>query len=168
MAHYEVRFTVHGTPQPKGSARAFVPKGWTRPVITSTNRNLKGWEATIRTEIQRVMSEKPRADLLAIFTAPVRVTLVFHLDRPKSAPRRVTLPITRPDLDKLTRGAIDALNGVLFKDDSQVVAIDARKCFADTGAKLEVVVESWTDVAPARQSLFLSAEEGEVNHATRP
>lgn len=33
-----VSFTVLGTPQPQGSAKGFVPKGWTRAVITTDNK----------------------------------------------------------------------------------------------------------------------------------
>ena len=39
-----IKFTVYGDPSPKGSARAFVPKGWTRPIITSATKGLKAWE----------------------------------------------------------------------------------------------------------------------------
>lgn len=143
MTRPEVRFTVHGTPQPKGSARAFVPKGWTRAVVTSANPNLKNWEALVRTELQRVMTTTSPAVLAELFEAPVSVTLIFRVARPKSLPKRVVHATKKPDLDKLVRGAIDAMNGVLFRDDAQVVAIGTRKLYADVAAQLDVVVESW-------------------------
>lgn len=138
-----VRFVVVGTPQPKGSARAFMPKGWTRPVITSDNPSLKKWEATIRGELQRVMATTPRPVLAELFTAPVSVTLIFRVARPKSLPKRVNEAVKKPDLDKLVRGAIDAMSGVLFKDDAQVVALGARKRYAEQAAQVEIIVESW-------------------------
>lgn len=137
-----IRFTVYGTAQPKGSAKAFLPKGWTRPVITSDNRSLKAWEQTVRDRLQRVMAETPRADLDALFDGPVLVALEFHLPRPKSLPKRVTLHTKKPDVDKLARGTVDALNGVLFHDDSQVVEVRARKVYAETCAKVEIRVET--------------------------
>jgi len=143
IARPQIQFTVHGTPQPKGSAKAFMPKGWTRPIITSDNKSLKAWEQTIRAELQRVMSETDGDVLTAIFLAPVSVTLIFHLPRPQSLPRRVIEPTKKPDLDKLARAAIDALNGVLFKDDAQVVAIGTRKRYAETAPRVDVIVESW-------------------------
>lgn len=136
-----VRFTVYGLAQPKGSAKAFLPKGWTRPVITSDNRSLKAWEQTVRDRLQAVMAETPRADLEALFDGPVLVALEFHLPRPKSLPKRVTLHTKKPDVDKLARSTVDALNGVLFHDDSQVVEVRARKVYAETCAKVEIRVE---------------------------
>jgi crossover junction endodeoxyribonuclease RusA len=135
-----IAFTVHGEAQPKGSSRAFVPKGWTRAVVTSDNPKLKSWEHTIRERLQTVMAETDPATLAALFDGPVHVGLVFHRTRPKSAPKRVTAPTTKPDLDKLARGAIDALSGVLFHDDAQVTEITARKVFAERGALVEIVV----------------------------
>lgn len=136
-----LQFTVYGQAEPKGSARAFVPKGWSRAVVTSANPSLKAWEQTVRDRLQRVMAETPREILDALFDAPVLVSLEFHLPRPKSLPKRVTLHTKKPDVDKLARGTVDALNGVLFKDDSQVVEVRARKVYAETCAKVVIRVE---------------------------
>ncbi len=38
-----VKFTVYGRPVPQGSTRSFIPKGWTRAVITTDNKKLKPW-----------------------------------------------------------------------------------------------------------------------------
>jgi Holliday junction resolvase RusA-like endonuclease len=41
---------------------------------------------------------------------------------------QVTTPATRPpDLDKLTRAVLDALTGIVWTDDAQVVAVAATK-----------------------------------------
>ena len=119
-----LRFTVTGAPKPKGSMKAFVPKGWTRPVLTTSSAGLKAWEQTIRSIAQ--------AHVSAYTTDPVRVRLRFALPRPKSLSRRAShLPHTkRPDVDKLARAALDALTGVIFKDDSQVYALHAVKHYA--------------------------------------
>lgn len=145
MLRPHIRFTVYGTPQAKGSAKAFLPPGTEFPVVTSTNRNVAKWEQTIRTECQRVMTSYDGDVLTAMFTAPLSVTLIFHVDRPKSTPKRITLPATQPDLDKMVRSAIDAMQKVLFKNDGQVVAIGARKVFADGPSRIDILVESWAD-----------------------
>jgi Holliday junction resolvase RusA-like endonuclease len=143
MTKPSVSFVVWGNAEPKGSARAFVPKGWTRAVVTSANPNLKRWEQTIRGELQRIMPETSPETLQALFSGPVRVTLFFYLARPKSLPKRWTEPTKKPDLDKLTRGAIDALSGVLFRDDAQVIALEARKYYAAQAPYLMVTVSLW-------------------------
>jgi crossover junction endodeoxyribonuclease RusA len=118
-------FSVTGLPQPKGSAKAFLPKGWTRPVITSDNKGLKAWEQAVRYEAQRA------ANGLFFQDEPVALTVTFGLPRPKSLSRRVKAHTKRPDLDKLTRAVGDALTGVLWHDDSQVTHIEAIKVYTD-------------------------------------
>jgi Holliday junction resolvase RusA-like endonuclease len=119
-----ITFTVYGTAQPKGSARAFIPKGWTRPVITSATKGLKGWEQTIR----GVAQFKSNGEM---FLGPMTLHITFCLPRPKSLKKSVP-HIKRPDLDKLIRGATDALTGIIWKDDAQLVSIIAEKLYAPT------------------------------------
>lgn len=40
-------------------------------------------------------------------------------------------PIVKPDVDNYTKGILDALNGIIYKDDSQVVDLTARKYYSD-------------------------------------
>jgi crossover junction endodeoxyribonuclease RusA len=136
----QVQFCVYGVAQPKGSTRAFVVAG--KPVITSSNRNLKDWEHAI------AASAQPHAGELLL--GPVRVGLRFVLPRPRSLPKREHFHLTRPDLDKLSRGAIDALTGVLFKDDSQVVELHCAKFYAGTNEAphVQVTLESGPEGAP--------------------
>ena len=113
-------FRVRGDPQPKGSSRSFVVNG--RPVTTSANPRAKDWEKVVRFCLQ----EFPEAPL----AGPILVDLDFFLARPKSAPKKVTQPAKRPDLDKLIRAVLDAMTGIVFNDDGQVTAILAVKKFA--------------------------------------
>lgn len=65
---------------------------------------------------------------------PVSMTLLFTLYRPASAPKNRTPPATKkPDLDKMTRAIFDALTGICFHDDSQVVTLTASKRVASMG-----------------------------------
>ena len=58
---------------------------------------------------------------------PIHLTLTFTLEKPKSVKRlRPTVP---PDLDKLIRNCGDALTGVAWKDDSQIVQITSIKVY---------------------------------------
>ena len=68
----------------------------------------------------------------------ISMTIEVYIDRPKShfgtgrnsdkvkesAP---AYPISRPDLDNYIKFVFDALNGVFYKDDSQVVHIESIK-----------------------------------------
>jgi len=142
-----VCFTVLGHAQPKGSARGFVPKGWTRPIITSDNPRTKEWEQRIATEAQHV-----GGDLL--FTGPVLLVASFYLPRPKTG--KAKHHMTRPDADKLARCVLDALSGVLYHDDGQVVQLHVRKQYAGIAAApcARIVVEDAVDPEPTVRDLI--------------
>lgn len=48
-------------------------------------------------------------------------------------------PTTKPDTDNYLKGVLDALNGVIFEDDSQVTDISAKKLYSDE-PRIEVTV----------------------------
>jgi len=61
---------------------------------------------------------------------PLEVGIVVRLLKPKSAPKkRITWPISRPDVDNYAKLVLDALNGILWRDDSQVVELRVLKAF---------------------------------------
>lgn len=47
--------------------------------------------------------------------------------------------ITRPDTDNLMKGFFDSLNGIIYKDDSQIVKIEAEKIY-DFPPRIEMCV----------------------------
>lgn len=130
-------FTVKGTPQPKGSSRAFVRNG--RAIVTSANPAVKTWEETIRF----VLQDWPNA----VLTGPVSLVMVFTVVRPASvSAKRRPQPTVKPDLSKLYRAAEDAMTGIVFVDDAQVVEALVRKQYGDTpGLKCEIL---WSDGGP--------------------
>ena len=158
-----VTFDVCGVPQPKGSARSFVPKAWAeaavaagrspRAVVTSANPKLKEWQTAVAQAAQPFAVE-------GLFVGPVAVALVFRLQRPKSAPRRVVHHVTKPDVDKLARACLDGLKGVLYRDDANVVTLRARKVFAIESAALGVEITVGAAAPPeyAQGSLTLFEE----------
>lgn len=44
--------------------------------------------------------------------------------------RKIT---ARPDIDNLVKAVTDALNGILWKDDSQIVSLSAEKRYGESG-----------------------------------
>lgn len=127
-----ISFTVIGTPQPQGSSRAFIPKGWKRPIITSANKNLKPWRQQVSGCATAAMEG------LAIISRPesVGVEAHFFFDRPKSA-KKDSQKTTKPDVDKLLRALLDSMTGIVFEDDSQVTLCTVRKSYGQP-ARLEV------------------------------
>lgn len=124
---------IPGVPVPKGSTRAFKLPHSDRVVTTaSNNTKLKPWAASVTCGVQ--------GSGFKLNEGPVRVSLEFRLVRPKGhmgkkglKPTAPEHPGTKPDLDKLARAVLDALTGVAFRDDSQVVRLEASKVYDDTG-----------------------------------
>ena len=122
-----ITFEVVGTPVTQGSTKAFV--AGKRAIVTHDHREpLMNWRASIADQA-RLASGGRKAER----GIPVWVSVGFRLQRPQSAPKRVIRPTTKPDVDKLARAALDALTGVVFADDSQVVSLTAMKRFAGDG-----------------------------------
>lgn len=126
-----IAFTVYGIASGMGSKRAFVPKGWTRPVITDSNRNLKSWQSLVADAASRAISERPE---WAILDGAVRLTIAFYLPRPKSLGKKITAHTKKPDCSKLLRSTEDALSGIVYRDDAQIIEIVAGKFYTGTTA----------------------------------
>lgn len=151
---------VFGLPQPQGSKTAFVRAG--RAVLVEGRRTAaRAQFAMWRQAVQTAASDWLRSQgAPAPLDVPLRVSMVFHLPRPRSTPRRVVWPAKRPDLDKLTRAVFDALTGLLFTDDSRICAVEARKVFAaDRPAGCTVCVEVLGPVS-CRDGLVMSGRTG--------
>lgn len=61
--------------------------------------------------------------------SPMALHLRFVLPRPRNIPKRVTQHVKKPDLDNLVKAVKDALTGVLYARDSQVVTLVAHKVY---------------------------------------
>jgi len=142
-----VRVFVAGVPQPQGSARAFV-RG-RRAIVTTANPQLHGWRELVTHGVHAALPAEWR-----LLEGPVTVTLVFALPKPPSVPKRRTVPTTRPDVDKLARAVLDALTGLVFHDDAQVVLLTAMKTYAaDVPCGVTVIVGGLHDGHGAESGL---------------
>ena len=144
-------FTVWGEAQPQGSAKAFVPKGWSRPIVTSDNPDLKSWRQLVAEAANRAIADLPEKDREFLLEG-VRLTIAFYLPRPKSLPKRATAHTKKPDIDKLVRGCCDALTAIVFRDDSQVCELVTAKHYAREGdaPHVDIRIEATAGVDPIR------------------
>jgi Holliday junction resolvase RusA-like endonuclease len=98
-------------------------------------RNNSDW-STLVGQIGRAHAPEIPLDCAVSFTA------LFYVPRPSTAPKRVVMPLKRPDIDNLVHKLTDQFNGVFWKDDSQIVDVIARKRFAADGRTgVEITVE---------------------------
>lgn len=145
-------FVVHGRPQSKGSKRVLpirgTPKAGTHGVVlVDSNRNARPWANRVTASALEAIDASP-GESPPLIRGPVAVTFVFYFARPRthfgvganinrlrpSAPEHMA---KMPDVDKLVRCSLDALVGVLIKDDAQVVALHAGKRYGEP-ERLEV------------------------------
>jgi Holliday junction resolvase RusA-like endonuclease len=111
-----VTFAVAGHPVTQGSKRGFVVNGRAVLVEAGGDRH-RLWRHAVNDQARRTWTGPP-------LTGPVVLELAFRLQRPASHPkRRRTWPVGRRsgDWDKLGRLVSDALAGVAYVDDAQVV-----------------------------------------------
>lgn len=150
-----IEFTVYGHPVQQGSKTGFVIPGTNRVNMTDQNhKKLKPW----RQEVTRTAIEAQHQwRRFAGKHCPVRMELDFYFAKPVSKSKKVIFPAVKPDIDKLIRSSLDALTGVLFYDDAQVVEVTAKK-FYGTPERLEVrMMIAAPDLAPIHETQFTQA-----------
>jgi len=107
--------------------------------VTSSNKNLNGWRQSVGNQAQHAV-ELHNWALARRKDEAIELSIDFDFLKPASKSKKITRMTTRPDLDKLVRAVGDALTGIIYEDDSQVVLVRARKQYAlATGATIEVV-----------------------------
>ena len=70
----------------------------------------------------------------------LRVAIMAYYPVPKSTSKKKSTemiagyirPAKKPDIDNVIKSILDALNGVAYHDDTQVVAVFAEKYYSDT------------------------------------
>jgi Holliday junction resolvase RusA-like endonuclease len=143
-------FHVVGEPQTAGSKTAFKHPETGKVIVTeSGNRAAKRtWRGDVRDAAWTAIGALENGEPWPA-KGPVAVTFTFYRARPKghygtgrnagvlkdSAP---TYPLTAPDVLKLSRALEDALIGVVYCDDAQIVDETLYKRYGDPGVSVLV------------------------------
>ncbi len=136
-----IKFHIPGKPQGKGRARSFLMRNG--KIGHHTPDKTRSYEGMIRTlGMQAVGGTKPTEQ-------PIALTLTIVMPIPSSWPawkRELAeagrlLPTTKPDSDNVEKAVKDALNGVCWRDDAQVVSGDKNKFFESPELPVGVHVE---------------------------
>lgn len=144
-----VQFTVLGRPMPAGSKRAFairkggVPTG--RVAVVDANPAQKSWQQEVASAALEAVSATHE-----LLVGPLSLSVVFVVARPKGhygtgrnaaviKPSAPAWPAQKPDVSKLVRAVEDALTGVVYRDDAQIVLQHATKQYG-TPQRAEVTI----------------------------
>lgn len=129
---------VLGKAEPVGSKKGFRVGGHVR--ITDANPRAAGW----MNDVRLAASAQYDGPLLM---GPIELEVEFEIARPKSHyGKRGLLPsapahhLKAPDTTKLLRGTEDALKGIIWRDDSQVVRQTASKRYTDGAARTTIKI----------------------------
>jgi len=125
MSSGEVTFTVKGTPVAKGRPRSFTfadKTGKTR-IGHHTPKKTVTYEGLVHaTAVQAMGAREP-------FTGPVQMIVRMAFLPSESWPKwkkqlvvsNMVMPTGKPDIDNVVKAVKDAIKGVVYMDDSQVV-----------------------------------------------
>lgn len=113
-----VSFDVFGKVRGKGRPR------FTRSWRPYTPKSTRDYERDIRDAFENATGRPPEP-----FSGPIAVCIMTYRQLPKSAPKSVlSEPDThKPDIDNVAKIVLDALNGVAWDDDAQVVRLTVSK-----------------------------------------
>jgi crossover junction endodeoxyribonuclease RusA len=137
-----IEFVVLGVPQVKGNLRRNQRGG-----MYDSNPHLAEWRTSLGYEAHRamqgrhVLDEALRLHLRFVFARPgYHYTATGQLS---ARGRRAPHPATYPDVDKLARAVLDALTGIVWRDDGRITQLSTAKAWAGRNEepRCEVAVE---------------------------
>ena len=118
-----MKFTVLGVPIPKGRPKFGKGHAYT-PERTIQYENLVKWSYRPKQFHEGAIA----MDIVAYMPIP-KATSKANLELME---KHIKLPTSRPDADNIIKGIADALNGIAYKDDSQIVDIRCRQYYSLT------------------------------------
>ena len=125
-------FWVPGTPRPKGSPKIAIRKSTGKRFVVESQTQ-KDWQDAVAERARWAVAWQSES---CPVDCPVSVVINFILPKIKSAKTNASslkLAAVKPDLDKLVRTVLDALEGIVYTNDSRVVDIVTSKRTAMSG-----------------------------------
>ena len=124
-----ITIRLDGKPVAKGRPR--IGRGGGGRPMAFTPAHTRKYEAVLRLAAQEQMNGR------APLEGPLRVTVTAWLGVPTSWSKKKTAsalagivrPTKRPDIDNYAKAALDALNTIVFADDSQITELNVSKLY---------------------------------------
>ena len=138
-----VKFTVPGPPKGKARARTVRTKGG--QAFSYTPEGTVLYENLVKVSYRQEREESFQDG------EPLQMHIKAFYGIPKSATKKKRqqmstgrlLPTKKPDIDNIAKCILDALNGVAFHDDTQVVRLMMEKVY-DERPRVEVEIKEIT------------------------
>lgn len=139
----DIFITVEGVPVPKKRPRfRILGKGPKQFVSTYTPAITRTYEEKIKEAAVKAMEGRE------LIVVACRIYVRAFVPIPKSMPKKLRAlaltnelhPITRPDADNYLKTAMDALNEIVFKDDSQCWRCVVERHYAEN-PRMEIEIK---------------------------
>lgn len=136
----KISFFIPGEPVAQG-----------RPRMSTINGHPRMYDAPKSANYKAVVAMMAAKEMygMAPMDKPVAVTITVHKQVPQSWSKKRQKealsggirPTGRPDIDNYIKAVFDGLNQIVFKDDSQVTHVTARKMYSTTPGMSVVAAE---------------------------
>lgn len=124
-----ITFTIPGQPQGKGRPRATAHGGRARMYTPAKTASYEGLIAMVA---GTAMGSQALLEGAAFVSLDIRCQVPASWSKKKQAQALAgeIHPTTKPDVDNVEKAVFDGLNGVVWKDDVQVIEVAKRKRYA--------------------------------------
>lgn len=139
-----ISFSIPGKPQGKARARTVYNPNIKRSVSYTPEKTML-YENFIKT---MYLNKYP--DSKYCKEKPLTVTIFAYFPVPKSMSKKrkhdmlcnIEMPTKKPDIDNIAKAVLDALNGIAYDDDTQIVALFVYK-FYDKDPRVDVTISPY-------------------------
>lgn len=108
---------------------AMEPRGKERPRFVRATGRVYTPAKTVRAEL-RIQEQVAAEYRDAPYLGPVTLVVTVYLPKPKSKPKnKPCWPTSKPDWDNYGKLVSDALNGIVYRDDSQITWASVHKAY---------------------------------------
>jgi Holliday junction resolvase RusA-like endonuclease len=136
-----IQFTVIGEPVAQGRPRFSTQGGTTRAYDPKKSSDFKQYVRLVAS--QYAPSELLEGELRLVVDVYRAIPKYISKSKTKleQAKSGALRPTSKPDVDNYVKGIKDALNKVIWKDDSQIVELNVRKWYSDK-PRIEIEVSN--------------------------
>jgi len=137
--------SIPGEPCAQGRPRFSTKGGFVKAYDPAKSKNYKAF-------VKLIATEEIKKQGWRYTTLPLQATIIAHLSIPSSQTKKFKIgaikgenrPTKKPDMDNLVKTCQDALEGIAYKNDSQIVTLLAGKYYSDE-PRVEIVLEVLND-----------------------
>ena len=136
----QIHFQVEGDPKGKGRPRFTRAGKFTR---VYTDKQTLDYESLIKSFAMEAMgSTDPLETAVSVFLyVRLAVPQSYSKKRTEACLSGLEQPCKKPDIDNIAKTYLDAMNGVIFKDDTQVIDLHVKKVYSAVAGVNVMVME---------------------------